>query len=69
MSMQIVNLIQGTPEWHAHRAKYRNASDAPVMMACSPNEHRRELVARLATGVQRVLPLCTRAHLGQRARF
>lgn len=53
MSMQIVNLIQGTPEWHAHRAKYRNASDAPVMMACSPNEHRRELVARLATGVQK----------------
>lgn len=53
MSMQIVNLVQGTPEWHAHRAKYRNASDAPVMMACSPNEHRRELVARLATGVQK----------------
>lgn len=51
MSMQIVQLIQGTPEWHAHRAQHNNASDAPIMMGCSPNEHRRELVARLATGV------------------
>ncbi|MGN1057212.1 MAG: YqaJ viral recombinase family protein [Comamonas sp.] len=53
MTFQTVSLVQGTPEWHAHRAKHCNASDAPVMMACSPNEHRRELVARLATGVQK----------------
>lgn len=53
MTFQTVSLAQGTPEWHAHRAMHCNASDAPVMMACSPNEHRRELVARLATGVQK----------------
>lgn len=51
MTMQVVNLVQGSPEWHAHRAQHNNASDAPIMMGCSPNEHRRELVARLATGV------------------
>ena len=51
MTFQTVSLLQGSPEWHAHRAVHNNASDAPAMMGCSPNEHRRELVARLATGV------------------
>lgn len=49
--MKIVNLIQRTPEWHAHRAKYFNASDAPAMMGCSPYESRSDLVKRLATGI------------------
>ena len=30
--MKIVDLVQGSPEWHAHRRKYWNASDAPAMM-------------------------------------
>lgn len=51
--MQIVNLIQGSPEWHAHRRAHRNASDAPAMMACSPHKHRRELVREKATGVEK----------------
>lgn len=51
MSMQIVNLIQGTPEWHAHRAKHFNASDAPAMMGCSSYKTRSELVKELATGI------------------
>lgn len=50
--MKIVNLIQGTPEWHAHRTKYFNASDAPAMMGCSHYERRSDLVKRLATGIQ-----------------
>ncbi|AVQ84260.1 endonuclease [Variovorax sp. PMC12] len=48
--MEIVNLKQGTPEWHAHRAGHRNASDAPVMMGVSPYKTRDELVREAATG-------------------
>lgn len=51
MSMQIVNLIQGTPEWHAHRAKHFNASDAPAMMGCSSYKTRSDLIKELATGL------------------
>lgn len=32
----ILKLEQGSPEWHAHRAKYRNASETPVVMGVSP---------------------------------
>jgi putative phage-type endonuclease len=32
----IVRLVQGSPEWHAHRAKYRNASETPVVLGLSP---------------------------------
>ena len=49
--MKIVNLIQGTPDWHAHRAQHFNASDAPAMMGCSPYKSRAQLVRERATGV------------------
>lgn len=49
----VEGLIQGTPEWHAHRATLRNASDAPAMMGASPYVTRAELVRQYATGVQR----------------
>lgn len=32
----ILKLVQGTPEWHAHRAQYRNASETPAVMGVSP---------------------------------
>lgn len=51
MSMRIVKLVQGTPEWHAHRRAHFNASDAPAMMACSSYKTRAQLVKELATGV------------------
>lgn len=47
------NLIQGTPEWHAYRATHDNASDAPAMKACSTKRSRDQLIAELATGLQR----------------
>lgn len=31
-----LNLIQGTPEWHSHRAQSVGSSDAPVIMGVSP---------------------------------
>lgn len=49
--MELVTLIQGTPEWQAHRAKHLNASDAPAMMGVSPYVTRSELIKRLATGI------------------
>ena len=49
--MHIVNAIQGSPEWHAHRAQSLNASDAPAMMNCSPYKTRAQLVREMATGV------------------
>jgi putative phage-type endonuclease len=32
----IVKLVQGSPEWHEHRRKYRNASETPVVLGVSP---------------------------------
>lgn len=49
--MQIVNVQQGSPKWHAHRLNHFNASDAPAMMACSPYKTRAELVREVATGL------------------
>lgn len=51
--MKIVNLIQGTPEWHAHRAQHLNASDAPAMLGASTNHSRTDLIRELAAGVSR----------------
>lgn len=49
--MNIVNAIQGSQEWHSHRAQSLNASDAPAMMGCSPHKSRGDLVRELATGI------------------
>ena len=49
--MKTVQLIQGSPEWHAHRAQHWNASDAPAAMGCSPYMTRTELLHRLYTGI------------------
>ena len=49
--MQIVNLVQGSPEWLAHRTQHFNASDSPAMMGVSPYKTRSQLVHELATGL------------------
>ncbi|MFZ7337560.1 YqaJ viral recombinase family protein [Comamonas jiangduensis] len=69
MSMQIVNLIQGTPEWHAHRAKHFNASDAPAMMGCSSYKSRSELVKELATGLTGEVDAATQRRFDDGHRF
>lgn len=69
MSMQIVNLIQGTPEWHAHRAKHFNASDAPAMMGCSSYKTRSELVKELATGLGQEVDASTQRRFDDGHRF
>lgn len=45
------DLIQGSPEWMAHRAQYFNASDAPAMVGCSPYKTRTQLLHELHTGL------------------
>lgn len=69
MSMQIVNLVQGTPEWHAHRAKHFNASDAPAMMGCSSYKTRSELVKELATGLGQEVDVATQRRFDDGHRF
>jgi putative phage-type endonuclease len=32
----IVQLVQGSAEWHDHRSKHRNASETPVVLGVSP---------------------------------
>lgn len=49
--MQVHNLTQGSPEWHAYRREHFNASDAPAMLSCSPYKTREQLIAELATGI------------------
>lgn len=51
--MRIVNLVQQSPEWHAHRAAHWNASDAPAMLGASSNTKRTELLRAISTGVER----------------
>lgn len=36
MMSAIVKLVQGSPEWHSHRALYRNASETAIVMGESP---------------------------------
>lgn len=49
----IEGLIQGSPEWHAHRMQHYNASDAPAMLGCSPYTTRSELLHKMATGTEK----------------
>src|SRR5574337_1173436 len=49
--MKTIELIQGTPEWAAHRATALNASDAPVMFGVSPYRSRQDLIRERATGI------------------
>lgn len=49
--MEQHDLIQGTPEWHQHRATHFNASDAPAMLGISPYKTRTQLLDELATGI------------------
>lgn len=67
--MKIINLIQGTPEWHAHRAQHHNASDAPAMMGCSPYKTRAQLVREVATGVAQEVDAATQRRFDDGHRF
>lgn len=48
--MKLLNLVQGTAEWHAHRATHNNASEAPAVMGVSKYMTRAELLRLKAGG-------------------
>jgi putative phage-type endonuclease len=49
--VKTLDLIQGSPEWLAHRAQHFNASDAPAMLGVSPYKTRAQLLREMHTGV------------------
>jgi putative phage-type endonuclease len=49
--MELMNFLQGSPEWLQYRRNKFNASDAPAMMGVSPYKSRAELLRELHTGV------------------
>ena len=48
---KVVNHLQGTDEWHLHRAKSLNASELAAAMGISKYMTRTELIAQKATGL------------------
>lgn len=69
MSMQIVNLIQGSADWHTHRSQHFNASDAPAMMGCSSYKTRSDLIKELATGLGQEADAATQRRFDDGHRF
>jgi len=67
--MQVHTLKQGTPEWHAYRAAYFNASDAPAMMGCSPYKSRNDLLQERHTGFAPEVDAGTQARFDDGHRF
>lgn len=51
MKMKILDFVQGSAEWHAHRATARNASEAPMVMGDSNYGTRDDLMRRMVSGV------------------
>jgi putative phage-type endonuclease len=67
--MKTIDLIQGSPEWMAHRAQHFNASDAPAMLGCSPYTTRTELLARMKTGITQDVDAGTQRRFDDGHRF
>ncbi|KRD71401.1 YqaJ viral recombinase family protein [Lysobacter sp. Root96] len=67
--MKTLNLIQGTPEWAAHRATHWNASDAPAMLGVSAYKTRAQLLREIATGVAAEVDEATQWRFDQGHRF
>jgi putative phage-type endonuclease len=67
--MKTIDLIQGSPEWLAHRAQHFNASDAPAMMGCSPYMTRTELLTRMKTGISQDVDAGTQRRFDDGHRF
>lgn len=63
------NLLQGTPEWAAHRAQHDNASDAPAMMGCSPYKTRSQLLHERHTGLTADVDSATQRRFDDGHRF
>jgi len=49
--VKTLKLVQGSPEWHTHRAKSRNASEAAAMLGLCKHKTRSQLLQEKATGI------------------
>lgn len=49
--MNVIPMQQGTPEWHKHRARHYNASEAAAMLGLSKYQSRADLIREKATGL------------------
>lgn len=67
--MEQHEFLQGTPEWHAHRASHYNASDAPAMMGCSPYKTRAQLLHEYHTGLTKDVDAATQRRFDDGHRF
>jgi predicted phage-related endonuclease len=67
--MQIHELTQGSPEWHAYRAAHFNASDAPAMMGVSTYKSRSQLVQEYAIGASVEVDAFTQARFDDGHRY
>ncbi len=67
--MEQHDLIQGTPEWHSHRATHFNASDAPAMLGISPYKSRSQLLHEMATGITQEVDAQTQRRFDDGHRF
>jgi predicted phage-related endonuclease len=67
--MQTLQLVQGSAEWHAHRARHFNASDAPAMLSCSPYCTRTQLMHRIRTGIAEDIDAGTQRRFNDGHRF
>jgi len=67
--MKILNLVQGSPEWHQHRATAFNASDAPAMLGISKYKTRSQLIKERATGIIQEVDDATQRRFNDGHRF
>lgn len=67
--MKTLALIQGTPEWFAHRATHFNASDAPAMLGISPYKTRKQLLDERASGITAEVDEATQRRFDDGHRF
>ena len=68
-NMEQHDFLQGSPEWHQHRATHFNASDAPAMLGISAYESRTALIERLATGITPEVDAATQRRFDDGHRF
>jgi predicted phage-related endonuclease len=69
LKMQTVNVAQGTPEWHSHRAISKNASDSPVVMSKSQYKTRTQLMQERKTGIVPAVDPATQRRFDDGHRF
>ncbi|HQT25830.1 MAG TPA: YqaJ viral recombinase family protein, partial [Burkholderiales bacterium] len=68
-SMKIMNLVQGSDDWKAHRREFFNASDAPAMLGISPYKSRNDLLHEMHVGFASEVDQATQARFDDGHRF